>query len=83
MNVAVRSNTSLNLTRYVGASRLIARRLALRSGDAARRPNSPAAGARGSGRAARPEPAATLDSRCTTCGCSAPAGEPRGRYASL
>ena len=50
-----------------------------RSGDAARHPNGPAAGARGSRRAARPEPAAAPDRRCTTCGCSAPAGEPRGR----
>ena len=49
------------------------------SGDAARRPNGPAAVARGSRRDARPEPAATPDCRCTTCGCSAPAGEPRGR----
>ena len=52
-----------------------------RSGDAARRPNGPAAGARGSRRDARPEPAAAPDNRCTTCGCSAPAGEPRGRWA--
>ena len=50
-----------------------------RSGDAARRPNGPAAVARGSGRDARPEPAAAPDSCCTTYGCSAPAGEPRGR----
>ena len=50
-----------------------------RSGDAARRPNGPAAVARGSRRAARPEPAAAPDTRGTTCGCSAPAGEPRGR----
>ena len=57
-------------------------RLLLRSGDAARRPNGPAAVARGSGRDARPEPAAAPDNRCTTCGCSAPAGEPRGRYAA-
>jgi hypothetical protein len=49
------------------------------SGDASRPPNGPAAGARGSERDARPEPAAAPDSRCTTSGCSAPAGEPRGR----
>jgi len=49
------------------------------SGDASRPPNGPAAVARGSGREARPEPAAAPDSRCTTSGCSAPAGEPRGR----
>ena len=42
----------------------------------------PAAVARGLGREARPEPAAAPDSRCTTSGCSAPAGEPRGRWAS-
>ena len=48
-------------------------------GDASRPPNGPAAVARGSGREARPEPAAAPDSRCTTSGCSAPAGEPRGR----
>jgi len=47
------------------------------SGDASRHPNGPAAVARGSGREARPEPAAAPDSRCTTSGCSAPAGEPR------
>jgi len=39
----------------------------------------PAVGARGSGREARPEPAAATDSRCTTVGYSAPAGKPRGR----
>jgi hypothetical protein len=50
------------------------------SGDASRPPNGPAAGARGSGRDARPEPAAAPDSRCTTARCSAPAGELRGRY---
>lgn len=50
-----------------------------RSGDASRHPNGPAAGARGSRREARPEPTAAPDSRCTTSGCSAPAGEPRGR----
>ena len=50
-----------------------------RSGDASRPPNGPAAVARGSGREARPEPAAAPDSLCTTSGCSAPAGEPRGR----
>jgi hypothetical protein len=49
------------------------------SGDASRHPNGPAAVARGSERDARPEPAAAPDSRCTTSGCSAPAGEPRGR----
>ena len=42
----------------------------------------PAAVARGSGREARPEPAAAPDSRCTTSGCSAPTGEPRGRSAA-
>ena len=52
-----------------------------RSGDASRHPNGPAAVARGSGREARPEPAATPDSRYTTSGCSAPAGEPRGHWA--
>ena len=43
------------------------------------RSSAPAAVARGSGRDARPEPAAAPDSCCTTYGCSAPAGEPRGR----
>ena len=52
--------------------------LAPRLGDAARRPNGPAAVARGARRDPRPEPAAAPDTRCTTCGCSAPAGEPRG-----
>ena len=50
-----------------------------RSSDAARRPNGPAAVARGSRRDARPELAAAPDNRCTTCGCSAHSGEPRGR----
>jgi hypothetical protein len=49
------------------------------SGDASRHPNGPAPLARGSRREARPEPAAAPDSRCTTSGCSAPAGETRGR----
>jgi len=49
------------------------------SGDASRHPNGPTAVARGSGREARPEPVAAPDSGCTTSGCSAPAGEPRGR----
>lgn len=52
------------------------------SGDASRPPNGPAAGARGSGREARPKPAAAPDSRCTTAGCSAPAGDPRGHSVS-
>jgi hypothetical protein len=51
------------------------------SGDASRPLNGPAAGARGSRREVRPEPAAAPDSRCTTAGCSSPAGEPRGRLA--
>lgn len=54
-------------------------RLALRSGGTSRPPNGPAAGVHGSRRKARSEPAAAPDSRCTTSGCSAPAGEPRGR----
>ena len=53
----------------------LARRAELYAAGAA----GPAAVARGSGRDARPEPAAAPDRRCTTCGCSAPAGEPRGR----
>ena len=74
----MRSNNRVELTSGpAGAGPSAAH--AERSGDAARRPNGPAAVARGSRRDARPEPAAAPDNHCTTCGCSAPAGEPRGR----
>ena len=78
------ANKCVNTVRVAHSTRNPLRALlacyAWRSGDASRHPNDPAARARGSGHEARPEPAAAPDSRCTTSGCSAPAGEPRGRY---